>query len=55
MIVKDSEASEKLVPTIISLAKDEKKQAELKSNVSKLAITNADDMIAKEILKAVGA
>lgn len=55
MIVRDSDALEKLVPVIISLAKDEAKQSKLITNVSKLAITNADDMIAKEILKAVSA
>ncbi len=55
MMVKDSEASEKLVPAIIELAKDEQKQNELKQNISKLAVTNADDIIAKEILKAVEA
>ena len=54
MMVNDSEASERLVSTIIALAKDEQKQNELKQNISKLAITNADEVIAKEILKAVG-
>ncbi len=55
MMVKDSEASEKLVSTIIALAKDEQKQNELKQNISKLAVTDADVVIAKEILKAIGA
>ena len=55
MMVKDSEAPEKLVPTIIALSKDEQKQNELRQNISKLAVTNADEIVAKEILKIVGA
>lgn len=54
MMVRDSEAAEKLVSTIIALAKDEARQNELKTNISKLAITNADEMIAREILKSLG-
>lgn len=50
MMVRDSEAGEKLVSAIIALAKDEAKQDELKTNISKLAVTNADEVIAKEIL-----
>ena len=50
MMIKDSEAAEKLVPTIIALAKDEAKQNELKTNITPLAITNADEVVAKEIL-----
>ncbi len=39
MMVKDNEAAEKLVTTIIALAKDEQKQNELKQNISRLAVT----------------
>jgi UDP-N-acetylglucosamine--N-acetylmuramyl-(pentapeptide) pyrophosphoryl-undecaprenol N-acetylglucosamine transferase len=53
MMVKDSEALDKVVPTIIELAKDENKQTELKKNIGSLAITNADRKIAEEILKAL--
>ena len=53
MMIKDSEAAEKLVPMIIELSKDENKQNELISNISKLAITDADEMIAREILKEI--
>ncbi len=55
MMVKDSEALEKLVTTITALAKDEQKQNELKQNISKLAVTDADEVVAREILKIVGA
>lgn len=53
MMIKDSEANEKLVSTIIALSKDEQKQNELKENISKLAVTDADTVIAKEILKLI--
>lgn len=51
ILIKDKEVKEKLVPTIIALAKDESKQNELKTNIGKLAVTNAAEVIAEEILK----
>lgn len=51
MIVKDSEAADKLVFMAIELSKDEAKQAQLKNNIGALAITDADEQIAKEVLK----
>ncbi len=51
ILIKDSEAKEKLVSSIIALAKDERRQNELKENIGKLAVTNADEVIAREILK----
>ena len=54
MMVKDSEASDKLVSTIIALAKDEQKQNELKQNIGRLAVADADMVIAKGILKSLG-
>jgi len=53
IMIKDSDAFELLVPSIIALSKDENEQQELKSNISKLAITNADEIIATEILKSI--
>jgi len=53
IMVKDSEALEKLATTIINLAKDQTKQIELIANISKLGITNADEIIAKEILNSI--
>ena len=55
LLVKDSEAMDKAIPEIITLAKDERKQNELKNNISQLAITNADDKIADEIIKSLNA
>ncbi|HJU45461.1 MAG TPA: undecaprenyldiphospho-muramoylpentapeptide beta-N-acetylglucosaminyltransferase [Chitinophagaceae bacterium] len=53
LMIKDSEAKEKLVPSIVALAKDEARQEELRANIGKLAVTNADEVIAAEILKLV--
>jgi UDP-N-acetylglucosamine--N-acetylmuramyl-(pentapeptide) pyrophosphoryl-undecaprenol N-acetylglucosamine transferase len=53
LMIKDSEAEEKLVPTIIELANDETRQVTLKLNIAPLGITNADEVVALEILKAI--
>jgi UDP-N-acetylglucosamine--N-acetylmuramyl-(pentapeptide) pyrophosphoryl-undecaprenol N-acetylglucosamine transferase len=53
LMIKDSEAKEKLVNTAIGLVQDELKQQELKSNIAKLAIANADEIVAKEVLKTM--
>jgi UDP-N-acetylglucosamine--N-acetylmuramyl-(pentapeptide) pyrophosphoryl-undecaprenol N-acetylglucosamine transferase len=53
LIVKDSESKEKLVTTVIDLSKNETLQQTLKTNIQALAITNADEVIAKEILKVI--
>ncbi len=50
LMVKDSEAAEKLVFMTIELTKDESKQQELKNNIGLLAITDADKRIAVEVL-----
>lgn len=53
IMVKDSEALNKLIPAVISLAKDEKREKELTINIGKLGITNADEIIANEILNSI--
>jgi UDP-N-acetylglucosamine--N-acetylmuramyl-(pentapeptide) pyrophosphoryl-undecaprenol N-acetylglucosamine transferase len=53
IMIKDGDALTELVPSVIGLLKDENKQQELKNNIGRLAITNADEMIAKEILKLI--
>jgi UDP-N-acetylglucosamine--N-acetylmuramyl-(pentapeptide) pyrophosphoryl-undecaprenol N-acetylglucosamine transferase len=53
MMVKDSEAMQKLVFMTIELSKDAAKQEELKRNISNLAITNADRVIAEEVNKSL--
>ena len=53
LLVKDNEAMEKLVATAIALSQDKTRQAELRENIGRLAITDAADRIAGEILKAI--
>jgi UDP-N-acetylglucosamine--N-acetylmuramyl-(pentapeptide) pyrophosphoryl-undecaprenol N-acetylglucosamine transferase len=53
LMVKDSEAKEKLVSMVIALTKNEQQQNGLKQNIVTLAITNADEVIAGEILKVI--
>ncbi len=53
LMITDKAALNGLVPAIIELAKDEAKKTMLKNNISKLGITNADDIIAQEILKLI--
>lgn len=53
LMVKDSEAMEKLVFMAIELARDTGKQEEMMVNISKLAVTDADQRIAGELLKAI--
>jgi UDP-N-acetylglucosamine--N-acetylmuramyl-(pentapeptide) pyrophosphoryl-undecaprenol N-acetylglucosamine transferase len=53
LMIKDSEATEKLVPTVIALAANEQQQQELSRNIAGLAITDADTRIAAEILKTI--
>jgi UDP-N-acetylglucosamine--N-acetylmuramyl-(pentapeptide) pyrophosphoryl-undecaprenol N-acetylglucosamine transferase len=53
LMVSDSEAKEKLMPAVLGLAKDNARREELKENIGRLAITNADERIAGEILKTI--
>jgi UDP-N-acetylglucosamine--N-acetylmuramyl-(pentapeptide) pyrophosphoryl-undecaprenol N-acetylglucosamine transferase len=53
LMIKDSEAKEQLVPMVIALAKDEAQQQMLKQNIAQLAITNADEVVAREILRLI--
>lgn len=54
LMVKDSEVKEGLVPAIIALAQDAKKQDALTKNISVLGVTDADRKVADEILKSIG-
>jgi UDP-N-acetylglucosamine--N-acetylmuramyl-(pentapeptide) pyrophosphoryl-undecaprenol N-acetylglucosamine transferase len=53
IMIKDSEVEEKLTAAISSLINDEAMAASLKENISKLGNTNADEIIASEILKSI--
>ena len=49
----DSDALQMLVPSLIALSKDETLQKELKENIGKLAVTDADKEIAKVIIESL--
>lgn len=53
LMVRDSEAKEKLVSMVLELAKDTGKQQEMRNNISTLSVTDADSRIAAEILKLI--
>lgn len=53
LLVKDSEAKDKLVATAIALLKDEPRRRQLEENIGRLAVTNADEVIAREILAKI--
>lgn len=53
LMVKDSEASEKLVPMLLELAADSGKREQLKNNIGRLGVTDADKRIAGEILNKI--
>jgi UDP-N-acetylglucosamine--N-acetylmuramyl-(pentapeptide) pyrophosphoryl-undecaprenol N-acetylglucosamine transferase len=50
LMVKDREAANLLISTITGLVRDEKKQNELRENISALAVKDADIQIARQIL-----
>ncbi|MEO8854276.1 MAG: undecaprenyldiphospho-muramoylpentapeptide beta-N-acetylglucosaminyltransferase, partial [Ginsengibacter sp.] len=53
MIVPDAEVKSGLFPCLLRLINDEKKMQELRSNISKLANLNADEVISTAILKEI--
>jgi UDP-N-acetylglucosamine--N-acetylmuramyl-(pentapeptide) pyrophosphoryl-undecaprenol N-acetylglucosamine transferase len=53
LMVKDNEATDKVVRAIIELASNEEEQNKLEENIGKYAVTNADEKIASEILNSI--
>ena len=53
MIVKDSEAMEKMIPTALELLKDPEEISLLEENAGKLALPDAARKIADEVYKLV--
>jgi UDP-N-acetylglucosamine--N-acetylmuramyl-(pentapeptide) pyrophosphoryl-undecaprenol N-acetylglucosamine transferase len=53
IMIADKEARDNLVPEIIKLVKNKPEQEMLKENIGKLAITDADEKIANEILNVL--
>ncbi|HRO46058.1 undecaprenyldiphospho-muramoylpentapeptide beta-N-acetylglucosaminyltransferase [Agriterribacter sp.] len=53
LIVKDSEAKNTLTARAIALALNDTERQELKNNIGELAVTNADEVIAREVLEVI--
>jgi UDP-N-acetylglucosamine--N-acetylmuramyl-(pentapeptide) pyrophosphoryl-undecaprenol N-acetylglucosamine transferase len=53
LMVKDADAGNELVNTLLKLMADENLQNELKNNIATLAVKNADEIIAIQILQAI--
>lgn len=53
LMIKDADAAKELIPALLKLTKDEAMQNEMKDNIAKLAVQNADEVIATEILKLI--
>ena len=53
LMVKDSEAKEKLVDTVLALSRDKERQGMLSTNIGRLAVTDAAGRIATEIMKVI--
>lgn len=53
LMIKDGDAHAELVPAVIRLSRDVQLQEELEGNIGKLAVGNADEIIAMEILRAM--
>ena len=49
--VPDRDAEENLIDKALELLNDKNKQKELSSNIGKLAMPNADEVIAKEVIQ----
>ena len=54
-MIKDDEALQMLVPSVIALVKDSSRQRELSANIGGLAVANADTKIAEEIFRILSA
>jgi UDP-N-acetylglucosamine--N-acetylmuramyl-(pentapeptide) pyrophosphoryl-undecaprenol N-acetylglucosamine transferase len=53
IMIPDKDAGQKLVPEILRLVQNKAEQEMLRENIGKLAITDADDKIANEILNSL--
>ncbi len=53
LLIKDSEAKEKLIPALLELAGDERKQADMRNNMAGLARVDADVQVARDVLSVL--
>ena len=51
ILVKDAEADKELITTALALVNDTAKRNALSENIRRMAIKNADEVIAREVLK----
>ena len=51
VMIKHDEVREKLIPAVIELSRNEEKQKEFIDNISRLAVVDADEKVAREILE----
>ena len=54
VMIRDTEAEERLEQVLTGLLSDEKQRKELEKHIAKLAIRDSDEQIAREILKVIG-
>ncbi|CAN5234458.1 undecaprenyldiphospho-muramoylpentapeptide beta-N-acetylglucosaminyltransferase [soil metagenome] len=53
LMVKDAEASEKLIPSVLALLNENEQQQKLSTNIKRFAITNAAERIADEVIALI--
>jgi len=53
LLVKDADAQEKLIPTLIDLVRDEEAQQKIAKNVAKMAFNDSANIIADEVIKLI--
>ncbi|HMH34825.1 MAG TPA: undecaprenyldiphospho-muramoylpentapeptide beta-N-acetylglucosaminyltransferase [Puia sp.] len=53
ILIPDAEVKKKLIPELLALARNKTRQEQLGKNIGELAITDADEVIAGEILKLI--
>jgi UDP-N-acetylglucosamine--N-acetylmuramyl-(pentapeptide) pyrophosphoryl-undecaprenol N-acetylglucosamine transferase len=53
MMIKDSDVMNELIPALLKLCADETAQKMMTENIGALAVNNADEIIALQILKAI--
>ncbi|MBE0679162.1 MAG: UDP-N-acetylglucosamine--N-acetylmuramyl-(pentapeptide) pyrophosphoryl-undecaprenol N-acetylglucosamine transferase, partial [Bacteroidales bacterium] len=53
ILVRDADAEKELISTALALVNDGAKRIRLSENIRRLAIKNADEVIAREVLKLV--
>jgi UDP-N-acetylglucosamine--N-acetylmuramyl-(pentapeptide) pyrophosphoryl-undecaprenol N-acetylglucosamine transferase len=53
VIVKDKEVDKDLIPSVLQLLENEQQMQAMKNNIKAFAFSNADEIIAKEILKQI--